>query len=332
MKPNLLVLPLLVAAQMVNAQAPIQVGGTFQIDHFGSGSRGTDTLYTLGIEQAVTAAQIAGYTTPGGGMLFGPSEFPATEFAQEFELLDGPVNVDGIVFFFAQHVYGSSDPTSHVKARLYAMNAAGGLTSTGTANRPGTVLAEEQLAISDIVAQDFSGVSFAPQWISSSFAVGFSLNGLNTADSVNLAASTTGYVEMSDRSWLFLGAWATVLFATTDPGTPGSGSNIDYFVGAVITPSSVNVNENAWLNGMQMTLVEGNPVQGQLTVQYNVRESATMSMRVFDAMGRNVVERNIGNRSGLHQEVLDTGSWTPGVYYVNMLANGRPITKKVVVQ
>lgn len=252
--------PLLAIAMLAMAtygQAQVQVGRTFTVDlQEGLNDRGTDTLYTFGVDQAAAAGQIAGYVTPGGGMLFGPSEFPTEQFAQEFELIDGPANIDGIVFLFASRVYGSNDPASHVKARLYAMDATGGQTSQGPAQRPGTVLAEVQLPVEETTDMGFSGVSFAPIWVSSSFAAGFSLNGLNSADSLNLAATTTGFVELSDRSWLTLGGvWATVLLATTDPNTPGSGSDIDYFVGAVLTPSAVSVGEQAWMNGMQMDLL-----------------------------------------------------------------------------
>jgi hypothetical protein len=297
------------------------------------GDRGTDTLFTFGVEQASAAGQIAGYVTPGGGMLFGPSEYPTSQFAQEFELIDGPANVDGIVFLWAQRVYASNDPASHVKARLWRMDGMGGLISTGTGPRPNTVLREVQLPIAQTAAGVVAGVSFPPQWLNGKFAAGFALSGLNPADSVNLAATTNGYVEMPDRSWINLsGAWATVLLATGQPGQPGTGQNIDFVVGAVLTPSSASVGEAAWLNGMQLDVLGGNPVRGEVILRYALREPADVRLWIIDAMGRTMVDEQLGRQSGEHLRTLSTSGWAAGTYYVNVLANGRPITKRLVVE
>jgi hypothetical protein len=324
MKRSILIVALLAGAQLTQAQQ-LQIGRVDAVDFQTSASRGTDTLFTFGIEQASAQGQIAAYVSPAGAMLFGTSEYPTNAFAQEFELIDGPANIDGVVFFFAQAVYGSAQASSHIKVRLYAMDAAGGQTSAGAATRPGTVLREVQLPISQITTTGFSGVSFAPVWVSSRFAAGFSLTGINTADSVNLAASTNGFVEISDRSWLTLsGAWATVKLAAE--------IDIDYFIGAVLTPSAVSVGENAWMNGMQMDILGGNPNRDAFTLRYAVRDASDMRLYVVDAMGRTMVDEQLGRQSGENQRYVNTQGWAAGTYFVNLMANGLPITKRVVVE
>lgn len=331
MKPAVLLTALLAGSTF--AQAQLQVGRTFQVDYFGSETRGTDTLYTFGVEQAVQQSQIAGYITPGGGNLFGNSEYPTNQFAQEFELIDGPANVDGIVYLWADRVYASNNPSSHVKARLYRMDGTGGQTSAGPAARPNTVVREVEFPLANMADGEIRGVSFAPVWFSGKFAAGFSLTGLAAGDSVNLAATSNGFVEQTDRSWLtFSGQWATVRLLTTDPNTPGSGQDIDFFVGAVLTPSAVSVGESAWLNGMQLDILGGNPARDSFTLRYAVRDAANMRLFIIDAMGRTVVDQELGRQTGEHQREVNIQGWASGTYFVNMIANGRPITKRVVVE
>lgn len=331
MKATLLALGLMGAASMAHAQALLPVGDVTPVNYQRDASRGTDTLFTFGFD---TSPGLVNVTVGGGtGYFFGTGSLPLVQFAQEFELIDGPANIDGIVFLFAVQVAGSGNPASHVKARLYSLGGSGTV-STGTAPRPNTVLREVQLPITSIVTTDFSGVAFAPEFFATSFAAGYALDGIVAGDSVNLAVTQSGFVEALDRSWLNLGGaqWISTLAATTDPANPGGGLNSDFAIGAVLTPSSVGVGESAWLNGMQMDILGGNPTTDGFTVRYAVRDAADMRLSVIDGMGRKLVDQSMGQQNGEHMMDINTQNWAAGTYFVNVFANGRPITKRVVVQ
>jgi len=331
MKQALLAMGLMALAPAAIAQAPFAVGEMSPIDFQRDASRGTDTLFTFGVESTPNFVNVA--VGGGTGYFFGTGSLPLVQFAQEFELIDGPANVDGIVFLFAVAEAGSGNPASHIKARLYSMGGTGS-TTAGPAPRPNTVLREVQLPITDIEELEFSGVSFAPVWFSTKFAAGFSLDGIVAGDTINLAVTADGFVEAFDRSWVNAGGnnWLSTLFATTDPNTPGSGFNTDFVIGAVLTPSSVSVGESAWLNGMQLDILGGNPTTDGFTVRYAVRDAADMRLYIIDSMGRTMVDENMGRQTGEQLRDISTQNWAAGTYFVNVIANGMPITKRVVVQ
>ncbi len=331
MKQALLAMGLTAIATVAVAQGPFTVGEITPVDFQRDASRGTDTLFTFGVETATGFVNVG--VAGGTGYFFGTGSLPLVQFAQEFELIDGPANVDGIVFLFAVQVATSGDPSSHIKARLYDLGGSG-VVSTGTAPRPNTVLREVELPITDIVTEDFTGVSFAPEWFSGSFAAGFSLDGIVAGDSVNLAVTESGFVEAFDRSWVNAGGnnWLSVLAVTTDPQNPGGGFNTDYVIGAVLTPSSVSVGESAWMNGMQLDILGGNPTTDGFTVRYAVRDAADIRLYIVDAKGRSMVDERLGRQTGENLRDISTQNWAAGTYFVNVIANGKPITKRVVVQ
>lgn len=324
MKKAILLTLTLASAQFASAQ--LQIGSMDLLDGAPMFARGTDTIFTLGVENAFNDQQIAIYTTPAGGMLMGTSEYPTTDFAQQFELFGAGATVDGMVLWVADAVYGSGNAASHIKARLYSMNGTNGTTSAGTGQQcPNTVLAFQDIAISGIDPVDFTYADLTPTWVPSTFAVGYNISGVAAGDSVNLAATSSGYVELEDYSWIRLGpSWVTLKAAIDGDG------NIDLVAGPIFTPSSVNVGENTWLNGLQMTLLNGNPVSDLLTVQYAIQESANMALKVVDTKGRVLVDQALGTQAGQHQLELQTNDWAAGQYFVSLFANGQPLTKRVV--
>lgn len=325
--------PLLFTAILpTGLSAQITIGAVHPIESpVLSASRGTDTLFTMGAENAVNAGQIAAYLTPEGGMLFGPSEFGVTEFAQEFNTYGDGISVDGAVLFLAQAVYTSGSPDSKVQVRLRRMNGIIGTTSTTQflATSPNTTVAQADISMSDISAGSFAGVSWPAAYSDGAFAISYSIGGLAAGDSVNCAATTDGYVEDIDRSWLRLpplNLWTTLLAAI------GDGGNIDYLIGAVYTPGAVNVGSASRVEGLQMTLLEGNPAQDRFTLQVNIDQVARLALRVVDTHGRVMVDEDWGMTSGFQQRSYAVDGWAPGTYFVTVFNNGLPMAKRLVVR
>lgn len=47
---------------------------------------------------------------------------------------------------------------------------------------------------------------------------------------------------------------------------------------------------------------------------------------------RTLLHEDKGTRSGTQQRSYDISGWEVGLYYVNVFSNGRPITKRLVVE
>ncbi len=245
-------------------------------------TRGTDTLLSFGVLNAINAGQVASYITPEGGMLLGTSEYGVTEFAQQFDTYGDAVSIDGAVFFFSQRVYTSGSPDSRITVRLRRMNGLIGTTSTTQflAPSPNTTLAQADLPLADVSTTGFSGVSFPPVYVQESFAITYNISNLAAGDSINCAATTDGFVEQQDFSWLRLpplNIWTTLLAAI------GTGGNIDMVIGAVFTPGAVNVGSNSRVNGMQLSIHGGNPAHGSFVLLADSDRPARQMLRVVDA-------------------------------------------------
>jgi len=75
-----------------------------------------------------------------------------------------------------------------------------------------------------------------------------------------------------------------------------------------------------------------NPADQTTIIKYQIDESMTVNLSLFDMMGKQVkVLVNEQRPTGIHQVSLDCGSLKPGIYYYTLLANGERITRKLVI-
>ncbi len=76
-----------------------------------------------------------------------------------------------------------------------------------------------------------------------------------------------------------------------------------------------------------------NPAGEQIAVDFVLPQSARLSMSVINALGQ--VVRTLPTRiaeAGTHQKTLDIGTLPDGLYWLNILTDGRPVSKKFVVR
>lgn len=327
MKKTLLVISVL-AGQVALAQTPITIGRTEHVPVHMSASRGTDTLFAQGFLTSLAAEQVSIYGTPGGGNLLGNSEYPITQFAQQFHVENGAV-VDEIMFYFGAAVSVTGDANSKVTAHVFSFTGTTGTTGsvTGTVPCPGGSLAQADIPVSAVTTQNFTTTAIGPVTVAADFAVGFDITQIMSGDSVNLAASTANTVEVGDHSWLLLqGNWATVRAATQGQ------ADLDLAIGVVLTPGSTNVGENAWFNSMQLNVFDSRLNAGALHFSYATKEAGNNSLRLIDGMGRPVAQQGLGVRAaGTYTEALSTEGLAAGAYYLSLITNGQAITKKVVL-
>jgi thiol-disulfide isomerase/thioredoxin len=75
-----------------------------------------------------------------------------------------------------------------------------------------------------------------------------------------------------------------------------------------------------------------NPANDVTTVSYGVAEASKVSLTVYNMLGEVIVAEDFGTQSaGMYNYVLDLGSENAGIYFVNLTANDRVITKKVTL-
>ena len=75
-----------------------------------------------------------------------------------------------------------------------------------------------------------------------------------------------------------------------------------------------------------------NPSQGEFVVRFETQSSFSGHLTVEDAAGRIVYREAITEHSGIFEQKITLENAQSGVYNVSIHANGRSITKRVVVQ
>jgi hypothetical protein len=75
-----------------------------------------------------------------------------------------------------------------------------------------------------------------------------------------------------------------------------------------------------------------NPVRSEATFVYDLPESGTVRLEIFDLLGRKVA--TVANRrrsAGRHEATWSVGDVSSGVYLARFNAAGRSIVRKIVV-
>ena len=76
-----------------------------------------------------------------------------------------------------------------------------------------------------------------------------------------------------------------------------------------------------------------NPANDQIQIQYDLKASSHVQLRVFDISGRVVAGRTYGQRSqGMNREVLDVSELSSGMYFVNIAIGEKQFSQKLQVQ
>lgn len=92
------------------------------------------------------------------------------------------------------------------------------------------------------------------------------------------------------------------------------------------------VNASVAENTLDNTLsVYPNPTEGELNLSFTLTEGGQVSVDVFNVLGERVLSNGRNYAAGAQREVVDLGTLTNGVYYVNITANAFQATRKVTV-
>ena len=103
----------------------------------------------------------------------------------------------------------------------------------------------------------------------------------------------------------------------------------------VIQYDESSVNVQAWLNDANAweVAVYPNPTSTTLNVRFIMPKEDEVSIGLYDMQGKQVLLKNLGNKSfGSHQEMLDLTDIPNGTYVCRISGKYNSITKQVIKQ
>lgn len=265
------------------------------------------------------------------GYILGNNGYGDKAKAQQFLLSDPPTTlVEGILFWFYAK---DGSPDAIVHARLYAIDGEG-TTTTGTAANiaPGTVLASTDFTLSEVDTTESDGFTMAlfdePVYVNTQFAAGFDVSSLGDTDSLGLIGTSSGTTDFSEFSWE---KWDTDDWVTLKEAW-GDDLDIDLCLFVLLDNSSVGIDDEGSLNHLRMSFLNGNITNGPVRIAYDVVEQGAIALVVVNSKGGVVTLHSFGVQgTGRHVYELNTTDWAAGTYFVTLMNDGRPLTKKLIV-
>ncbi|MCK5137438.1 MAG: T9SS type A sorting domain-containing protein [Bacteroidales bacterium] len=80
------------------------------------------------------------------------------------------------------------------------------------------------------------------------------------------------------------------------------------------------------------TSVYPNPANQTATVQFNVKQSATVDIVVMSVLGQTVHQHANSYSQGIQNELIDVSGFAPGLYFVEVQMNGQQQVQKLLVK
>jgi hypothetical protein len=92
--------------------------------------------------------------------------------------------------------------------------------------------------------------------------------------------------------------------------------------------------EGGGVSEVQLLGTAPNPARRQATVRYGLPEGLAgdnVTMRLYDVLGRQVRSADVQAEPGRHEQTLDVGGLSSGVYFLRLRAGGQTKTRKMTV-
>ena len=74
-----------------------------------------------------------------------------------------------------------------------------------------------------------------------------------------------------------------------------------------------------------------NPATDELSIVFNLQEAGAVQLMVVSTTGQVAYRQAFQADAGRQESIMDVSQWTPGVYIVQLITDGRTLTQKVVV-
>jgi hypothetical protein len=135
-------------------------------------------------------------------------------------------------------------------------------------------------------------------------------------DSTNAHAANTAYEKWNDNTWHAFSESATW------------GSRLSLKIAAILCDStSIGIEI---VNPTKEIILYPNPSDGNFYLQTNEENLGTISIRVFDAVGKQVFcSETFSQKGGTFKVELKNS--VPGLYFVRMISGGKTTVKRIVI-
>lgn len=263
------------------------------------------------------------YKAAGGGYVVGTNSYGDLAKAQQF-LVTSAYNVEGaVVWFGAKEQIGTAGPIS---IKCYKNDGAGTAGSGAVTTAPGTVLGTIASSVDLIDTTAFNFYNFTtPINVTADYSIGvdFSTVGDDTLGIVSTTDGDGGGAELNWEKWSD-GTWYTMVAAWP--------LDFDFAIFAIVDMNAGGVNDNYFIDGIKLSQNQPNPASNSTLVQYEIQNSGSVTLEVYDMTGRLVLSYDEGKQlAGKHNILVDSDKLTAGSYYYSLKADSHRLTKKMVV-
>ena len=307
------------------AQRSIPVASDFAGVKFSNATRSiSDTLYPLSYTTQMSCTLTVYGVVGDSGYVVGTNGYGDKEKAQRYDLFNYSLlegNVTGAYIWAGAKVVSTTP--GNVVCKVYTVGGSGA---------PGSVLATSDPVSMDLIDTSGSNLTYfnfaTPGTIpaSGSFFVSMVMS-TTVGDTIGLVSSNDGCYENSGYSWemwsnntwhSFLAAWPLDFDIAVFP-------IVDHQFGA-----SVN-NLNSGILGVN---VYPNPSNDQLTVSLAMNQSTTVTFRMMNAAGQEVLNSGAQSISkGIQTSSLDVSSLSNGVYLLSVeTESGKSVQRISIVR
>ncbi len=144
----------------------------------------------------------------------------------------------------------------------------------------------------------------------------YTLNDLSKIDVQRANGSTVFYLPLANSG---AGGWFNV---------GASSPYIRLGISSILT----GIDEYEAQNGLTLYQNIPNPASSSTVIKYNLEKNSEVKFSVYDLTGRKLFDKNEGNvMVGEHNINLDLTTFSKGVYFYTLTANGHSLTKKMVI-
>jgi len=96
--------------------------------------------------------------------------------------------------------------------------------------------------------------------------------------------------------------------------------------------NSSSIIENYFINGIKLEQNQPNPFTGNTIIQYEIQNSASVTIDIYDITGRLALSYNEGNQTaGIHKILIDSEKLMEGTYFYTLKAGNNMLTKKMII-
>ena len=134
-------------------------------------------------------------------------------------------------------------------------------------------------------------------------------------------------------------ATEALTYRFTDPEVPYAADSVRYRLRQIDIDGSATLSApvtvaRPGVSEVQLLGTAPNPARRQATVRYGLPEGLAgdnVTMRLYDVLGRQVRSADVQAEPGRHEQTLDVGGLSSGVYFLRLRAGGQTKTRKMTV-